>query len=91
MAVISNSDASAEAISQAKESYEKLAEKQEVETNVESLIKALGYNEAVIITQNDRVNVIVQAEKMEPKQVVEIMNVVKQNLETKNVVVSFKP
>lgn len=91
MAVISNSDASAEAIAEAKESYEKLAEKQEVETNVESLIKALGYNEAVIITQNDRVNVIVQAEKMEPKQVVEIMNVVKQNLDTKNVVVSYKP
>lgn len=91
MAVISNSDATAEAIAQAKESYEKLAEKQEVETNVESLIKALGYNEAVIITQDDRVNVIVQAEKMEPKQVVEIMNVVKQNLETKNVVVSYKP
>ncbi len=91
MSVISNSDASTEAIGQAKESYEELAQKQEVENNVESLIKALGYNEAVIITQDDRVNVIVQAEKMEPKQVVEIMNVVKRNLEIKNVVVSYKP
>lgn len=93
MEVWTNSEASAEAIAQAKQSYDQLLSKQDTEMNVENLIKALGYNEAVIITKEDRVNVIVQAEKIEPKQVVEIMSLINQHLEvpSNNIVVSYKP
>jgi len=92
MEIFTNTDASAEAIAGAKESHDKLLAKQDTEMNVENLIKALGYEEAVIITENDRVSVIVQAEKMEPKQVVEIVTLINQHLEvpSKNIVVSYK-
>lgn len=92
MEVFTNTDASSEAIAGAKESHDKLLAKQDTEMNIENLIKALGYEEAVIITNDDHVKVIVQAEKMEKKQVVEIVTLINQHLEvpSKNITVSFK-
>lgn len=88
-----NADASAEAIAEAKQSYDQLLSKQDAQLNVENLIKALGYEDAVIMTNDDRVSVVVQAEKLEPKQAVEIVSLINKHLEvpSKNVMVSFKP
>ncbi|RKD25576.1 hypothetical protein BEP19_01125 [Ammoniphilus oxalaticus] len=93
MDVWANSDASAEAIAEAKQSYDVLLGKQDAELNVENLIKALGYEEAVIVTNEDRVSVVVQADKLERKQAVEIVSLINKHLEvpSKNIVVSFKP
>ncbi|RXT13782.1 SpoIIIAH-like family protein [Ammoniphilus sp. CFH 90114] len=82
-----------EAVTQAKSNYDKLVTQQDTEMTVESLIKALGYNEAVIISKENRVNVIVQAEKLERQNAVEIMKLVTQHLEvpSNNIVVTYKP
>lgn len=81
------------AVTQAKADYDKLVTQQDTEMTVESLIKALGYNEAVIISKDNRVNVIVQAEKLERQNAVEIMKLVTQHMEvpSKNIVVTYKP
>lgn len=88
-----DSDASAEAIAKAKQSYDELLAKQDAQLNVENLIKALGYEDAVIMTNDDRVSVIVQAEKLEAKQAVEIVSLINKHLEvpSKNILVSYKP
>lgn len=81
------------AVTQAKSDYDKLVTQQDTEMTVESLIKALGYEEAVIISKDNRVNVIVQAEKLERQNAVEIMKLVTQHMEvpSKNIVVTYKP
>ena len=92
MSVMSNSDASSEAITQAKESYESLLAQQDAEMNLENLIKALGYEEAVIVNKDNRINVMVQAEKLEPNNAIEIITLVTEHMAVpgKNVVVSYK-
>lgn len=81
------------AVMQAKEDYDRLVTQQDTEMTVESLIKALGYNEAVIISKDNRVNVIVQADKLERQNAVEIMKLVTQHMEvpSENIVVTYKP
>ncbi|WP_167577440.1 SpoIIIAH-like family protein [Ammoniphilus sp. YIM 78166] len=93
LTIMTNADANKDTIAQAKSSYDKLVSQQDNEMTVESLIKALGYQEAVIISKEDRVNVIVQAQKLERKNAVEIMKVVTQHMEvpSKNIVVTYKP
>ncbi|MBP1934180.1 SpoIIIAH-like family protein [Ammoniphilus resinae] len=92
MTVMTNGDASAEAITEAKDGYEELTTMQETETNVENLIKAMGFNEAVVIAKDDKVNVIVQADKLDRTKAVEIMTLISKHLDVpgKNVVVSYK-
>jgi len=92
MTVMTNGDASAEAIAQAKEGYEALTTMQETETNVENLIKAMGFNEAVVIAKDDKVSVIVQADKLDRMKAVEIMTLISKHLDVpgKNVIVSYK-
>ena len=93
MSVMTNTDASVEVIGKAKQSYDQLVSLQDTELNVENLIKALGYKEAVVISKDDRVNVIVQAEKIEKNKAVEILSLVKKhmNIPGQNIVVSYKP
>ncbi|HJV44446.1 MAG TPA: SpoIIIAH-like family protein [Bacillota bacterium] len=93
MTVMTSNEAKADSIGKAKQSYDKLVSLQETEMNVENLIKALGYKEAVVVSKDDRVNVIVQADKVEKNKVVEIMSLVKKHMDVpgQNIVVSYKP
>lgn len=68
---------------QVKEATAKLDELQNMETNeqtVESLIKAEGYPDAVVIASDQKVNVIVQAKELNEQQVVAIINLVSKNM-----------
>lgn len=68
---------------QVKEATAKLDELQNMETNeqtVESLIKAEGYPDAVVIASDQKVNVIVQAKELNEQQVVQIINLVSKNM-----------
>lgn len=93
MAVMTTSEAKTDAIAKAKDSYDKLVSAQDSEMNVENLIKALGYKEAVVISKDDRINVVVQADKVDKNKAVEIMSLVKKNMDvpSQNIVVSYKP
>jgi stage III sporulation protein AH len=92
MAVMTNDKASSADIAKAKEEYDKLASLQDTEMNVESLIKALGYNEAVVTSKEDRVNVIVEANKLDADNAVKIISLISKhmNVPGKNIVVSYK-
>ncbi|MBE3553440.1 MAG: SpoIIIAH-like family protein [Thermicanus sp.] len=68
---------------QVKEASAKLDELQNMESNeqtVESLIKAEGFPDAVVIASRDKVNVIVQAKELKEDQVVTIINLVSKNM-----------
>lgn len=68
---------------QVKEASAKLDELQNAETNeqtVESLIKAEGFPDAVVIASDQKVNVIVQAKEIKEEQVVTIINLVSKNM-----------
>ncbi|MBO8170360.1 MAG: SpoIIIAH-like family protein [Bacillaceae bacterium] len=92
MSVMSDTSASSEEIAEAKEEYEELASLKDAETTVEELIKANGYQDAIVVARDDRVNVIVQAEQLDESQVVEIIGMVTQHFDVpgNNVVVSYK-
>ncbi|MCF6094450.1 SpoIIIAH-like family protein [Microaerobacter geothermalis] len=87
------SDASAEAIAQAKASIDKIQALEDVELQLEELIKAEGYNDAVVISKDDRVTVIIQSDEPERTQIVKIIKLVSDQLKVSgsNVTVSFKP
>ncbi|WP_028987004.1 SpoIIIAH-like family protein [Thermicanus aegyptius] len=68
---------------QVKEASAKLDELQNMESNeqtVESLIKAEGFPDAVVIASREKVNVIVQAKELKEDQVVTIINLVSKNM-----------
>jgi stage III sporulation protein AH len=92
MTVMTNDKASSTDIAKAKEEYDRLASLEDTEMNIENLIKALGYNEAVVTSKEDRVNVIVQANKLDADNAVKIISLISQhmNVPGKNVVVSYK-
>lgn len=90
--VIASDKASPEKKSQAKEKIDNLQQLSSKEQMLESLIKANGYKDALVSAQGDVVNVIVKANELSNKQVVEIIDMVKDHLDDPyDVAVSFRP
>jgi stage III sporulation protein AH len=91
VAVAGSEDASAEV---AAEAWEKLSELQSLsmkEQTVETLIKAKGFKDALVNTMDHEVKVIVKADKLSKKDVVQIMNLANEHLGTsKTVAVEFQ-
>jgi len=92
MAIMTNPDASPQAVAEAKAKHEELSTVQQATLTLEEMLKASGYKDAVVSVQNDKVTVIVQKEKLEANEVVEIIAQVKQHLNVpgKNVTVQYK-
>lgn len=92
MSVMSDTQASATAITEAKNEVEKLTSLRDAERTVEELIKANGYKEALVVAKDDRVDVIVQVDTLNKQQAVEIISMVTRyiNVPGKNVVISYK-
>ncbi|MDR7072686.1 SpoIIIAH-like family protein [Fictibacillus barbaricus] len=92
VAVAGSEDASAEV---AAEAWEKLSELQSLsmkEQTVETLIKAKGFKDALVNSVDDHaVKVIVKADKLSKKDVVQIMNLANEHLgANKTVAVEFQ-
>lgn len=76
-----SSDANAETIALAQSNIERIYDLAEAELTLEYLIKAEGYEEAVVIADSDKVNVIVKSEDaLEKKQVIDIIHLVSNHL-----------
>jgi len=74
--IINNPNASQESKDKAQKDLIALAEKVEKEMNVENLIKAKGFEDAVIILSGDSANVIVRSEGLSTKEVAQITDIV---------------
>ncbi|MBE3596534.1 MAG: SpoIIIAH-like family protein [Hydrogenibacillus sp.] len=70
-----------------------LEERESKELVVESLIKAKGYRDAVVMAGDKRVNVVVRAEALKPEDVVDIIQLVTSNMDVRgtDVTVSTRP
>lgn len=91
--VLASSEASAEAVAEAKKKLDALEDAASAEMQLEELIKAEGYADAVVMQQSGRVNVVVKAAELKPDQVLAIIHLVSNhlNIPGRNVTVSFKP
>lgn len=92
LAIISSSESSAQAVADAQAKYEQLSTQENATTNIEEMLKANGYQDAVVFVQNDKVTVIVRKDKLGADEVVDIIAQVKQqlNVPATNVTVQFK-
>lgn len=92
LSIISSSDSSAQAVADARTKYEQLSTQENATTNIEEMLKANGYQDAVVFVQNDKVTVIVQKDKLSANEAVDIIAQVKQqlNVPATNVTVQYK-
>ena len=80
MEIIVNPDASPQAMVDARARYDELSALQNNIMALEEMLKADGYKDAVVFAHSDSVKVVVQAEKLDRKQVVDIIALTKQHL-----------
>jgi stage III sporulation protein AH len=60
------------------------------EATLETLIKSMGFKDALVSTMNNEIKVIVKADKLSKKEVVEIMNLANEHLgSSKTVAVEY--
>lgn len=91
--IMTDPEASPQAVAEAKARYEELSDTEQAVLALEELIKAKGYKDAVVTTNDQNVSVYVQKEKLQPQEVVEIIAMVKQHLNVSGtqVIVSARP
>ncbi|MBM7097287.1 MULTISPECIES: SpoIIIAH-like family protein [Alteribacter] len=90
VAVVASADAGAEVQSQAFdgiEALEVMAQKEEV---LETLIKAKGYEDALVITEEDQVRIYVKAEDLSKEEAVQINNMAYEELGVSNIRVGYQ-
>ncbi len=75
-AIISSSSSSKEAVKNAEQKREALIDMMTLELTMEGLIKAKGFNDAVVSCSDEYVNVIVKSESLEDSEVSQIVDVV---------------
>lgn len=92
LAIMGNPDSSPQAVAEAKAKYEELSTQDSATRNVEEMLKASGYQDAVVFMQDDKVTVIVQKDELSASEAVEIIAHVKQqlNVPATHVSVQFK-
>ncbi|GAA0350968.1 SpoIIIAH-like family protein [Bacillus horti] len=86
------SNASVESIAEAMTNKETLEDVAEAEYIIENTLRAEGYEEAVVVADSDYVDVVVRSDSLEPKQVLQIIDIVAEELKVarNKVQVSFK-
>lgn len=80
LAIMGNTESSPQAVAEAKAKYEELSNQDNAIMNVEELLKASGYQDAVVFMQDDKVTVVVQKNELSSNEAVEIIAHVKQHL-----------
>lgn len=89
---IIKSEATAQEIAEAMEKKEILENMTEAEYTIESMLRAAGYEEAVVVADSNHVDVVVRSDSLDRKQVVEIIGIVKEQLKVpgNKIQVSYK-
>lgn len=75
-AIIKNSASSAEAIANAEKCKLDLAKNMELELVLEGLIKALGFQDAVVTNTTENINVIIKAKELQSTQVAQVLEII---------------
>ncbi|SEN22819.1 SpoIIIAH-like family protein [Lihuaxuella thermophila] len=93
MKVLTNPDASKEQLEEARNKIDELMKVDKQETVLEELIRQEGFKDAVVITGDSHVDVIVQSDKLTSSQAVKLISLVKQHLSVAplDVSVAYKP
>lgn len=81
MQVLTNPEAPEKEVEEANQKIQQLMKIDNQETVLEELIRKEGYQDAVVITNLPHVDVIVQSEKLDKKQVVKLISLVRQHLQ----------
>ncbi|HHY20385.1 MAG TPA: SpoIIIAH-like family protein [Bacilli bacterium] len=89
--IVASTDVSEELRAEASEKRENLMTLDQKENMLESLIKAKGYDDVLVITEENQVKVIVQADELSREQAVEIMKMTNEQLGQKEVAVGHQP
>jgi len=71
-AVVDNVDSSEEAKAEALAGISTIAEEIQKEANIESLLKAKGFEECVAVLNGDKITVVVSADTLQPAQLAQI-------------------
>ncbi|WP_026674910.1 SpoIIIAH-like family protein [Alkalihalobacterium bogoriense] len=87
---VMTSGASAEAIAEAVDKQEALLSMQQQEEMLETLVRTKGYEDVLVITKDDRVNVIVKADELSREEAVEILALAREQLGDKHVLVKHQ-
>lgn len=92
MEIMTDGEATPQAIAEAKAKHEELSNLESKTLAMEELLKAKGYKEAIVYVQDKNVDVIVQKDKLQAQEVVEIIALAKQHFKVSgsNVTVRFK-
>jgi stage III sporulation protein AH len=92
MTIMMNSDSS-QAIADAKLKYDQLSTQENNSIRMEELLKVQGYKDAIVDIHDNGVTVLVQKDKLEPKEVVDIIALAKQELKVSgsSVTVRYTP
>ncbi|MFC5713319.1 SpoIIIAH-like family protein [Thalassorhabdus alkalitolerans] len=86
---IASEDMSAAEKNDAHEKKENLQKTAQQESMLETLIQSQGYEDALVITEEDQVKIIVQAEKLTEQEVVEINKLAAEHLGKKDIAVGY--
>lgn len=91
--IIASSDSPAELQAQALENKDRLLALEQKETMLETLIRAKGYKDVLVITneESDEVKIIVQADELSRKEANEILLMATEQLGDKTVAVGHQP
>jgi stage III sporulation protein AH len=81
MKVLTKPDATNKEINEANSKIQQLMKVDNQETVLEELIRKQGFNDAVVVTNNPHVNVVVQSDRLTKAQVVKLISLVSQHLE----------
>ncbi|MDH4615880.1 SpoIIIAH-like family protein [Brevibacillus sp. AY1] len=90
LAIMGNTESSPQAVAEAKAKYEELSNQDNAIMNVEELLKASGYQDAVVFMQDDKVTVVVQKNELSSNEAVEIIAHIRQHLNVPATHVSVK-
>lgn len=75
--ILDNPESDLEIKKEAQAQLLEITNSMEKELSMEALIKAKGFNEAVVIMHRDSVNVIVDKQELKPEEVAQILDIVK--------------
>ena len=85
------SNASAEAMAQIQDKIERLQSLDEGELVLEKLLIADGYKDAIVLSNDDGVDVVLQAKSIKDEEAVRIIKMVSENLDVPATKVHIKP
>lgn len=93
MKVLTNPEASKKELEEAEAKINQLMKVDKTESVLEELIQKEGFRDAVVITSDSHVDIIVQSDKLANAQAVKLINLVKQHIQipSSNISVAYRP